>query len=81
LEFLRDEEKCVGDISQHFGIRQSLVSRHLKILRDGGLVKQRRGGTRRLYSVTDPRIFELIDALTLDLVNALSKRAIEQMTV
>jgi len=31
--------------------------------------------------VTDPRIFELIDSVTLDLVNALSKRAIEQMTV
>ena len=81
LDFLRDEEKCVGDISQHFGIRQSLVSRHLKILRDGGLVKQRREGTRRLYSVTDLRVFELIDSITLDLVSALSKRAIEQMTV
>lgn len=81
LEFLRDEEKCVGDIAQYFGIRQSLVSRHLKILRDGGLVKQGREGTRRLYSVTDLRIFELIDSVTLDLVNALSKRAIEQMTV
>jgi DNA-binding transcriptional ArsR family regulator len=81
LDLLRDEEKCVGDISQHFGIMQSLVSRHLKILRDGGLVKQRREGTRSLYSVTDPRIFELIDAVTLDLVNALSKPAIEQMTV
>jgi ArsR family transcriptional regulator len=81
LEFLRDEEKCVCDIVQYFGIWQPIVSRHLKILRDCGLVKQRREGTRRLYSVTDPRIFELIDSATVDLVNTLSKRAIEQMAV
>jgi ArsR family transcriptional regulator len=80
LEFLRDGEKCVCDIAQHFGTLQPLVSRHLKILRDCGVVKQRGEGTRRLYSVSDPRIFELIDSVTLDLVNALSKRAIEQIT-
>jgi len=81
LEFLRDEEKRVGDIAQYFGIRQFLVSRHPKILREGGLMNQGREGTRRLYSVTDPRIFELIDLVTLDLVNAPSKRAINKMTV
>ena len=80
LEFLHDEEKCVCDIVQRFGIRQPLVSRHLKILKDCGLVKQRGEGTRRFYSVTDPRIIELIDSVTLDLVNVLSKRAIEQIT-
>ena len=79
LEFLRDGEKCVCDIAQNFGIRQPLVSRHLKILRDCGVVKQRGEGTRRLYSVSDPRIFELIDSVTLDLVNVLSKRAFEQI--
>ena len=80
LEFLRDGEKCVCDIARNFGIRQPLVSRHLRILKNCGLVKQREEGTRRFYSVTDPRIFELIDSVTLDLVNALSKRAIEQIT-
>ena len=80
LNLLRDEEKCVCDIARNFGIRQPLVSRHLKILKNCGLVKQREEGTRRFYSVTDPIIFELIDSVTLDLVNALSKRAIEQIT-
>jgi len=80
LELLRDEEKCVCDIARHFGISQPLVSRHLKILKNCGLVKQRGEGTRRFYSVTDPRILELIDSVTLDLVNVLSKRAIEQIT-
>ncbi|MEM4732983.1 MAG: metalloregulator ArsR/SmtB family transcription factor [Candidatus Bathyarchaeia archaeon] len=80
LEILRDEEKCVCDIAQHFGIPQPLVSRNLKILKTCGLVKQRGEGTRRFYSVTDPRILELIDSITPDLVNTLSKRAIEQIT-
>ena len=80
LEILRDEEKCVCDIVQHFGISQPLVSRHLKILKDCGLVRQRGEGTKRFYSVTDPIILELINSVTLDLVNTLSKRAIEQIT-
>ena len=79
LNLLRDEEKCVCDIVRHFGIGQSLVSRHLKILKNCGLVKQRGEGTRRFYSVTDTRVFELIDSATPDLVNTLSKCAIEQI--
>ena len=81
LGFLRDEEKRVCEIVQHVGIRQPLVSRHLRILRDYGLVKQKMNGTKRLYLVTDPRVFEIIDSVTLDLVDTFSKRAIEQMAV
>jgi len=79
LDFLRYEEKCVCDIGQHIGISQPLISRHLKILKSCGIVKQRGEGTRRLYSVTDTRVFELMDSATPELVNALSKRAIEQI--
>ena len=79
LDFLRCEEKCVCDISQHIGISQPLISRHLRILKNCGLVKQREEGTRRFYSITDARIFELIDSATPELVNALSKCAIEQI--
>jgi ArsR family transcriptional regulator len=80
LDFLRYDEKCVCDIGQHIGIRQPLVSRHLRLLRNCGVVKQRGEGTRRFYSVTDTRILKIIDSVTPDLVNALSKRAIEQIT-
>jgi DNA-binding transcriptional ArsR family regulator len=58
---------------------QPLVSRHLKILKDCGLVKDRKEGNRRLYSVTDPRIFEVVDAVTPELVEALSNRIMEQI--
>jgi len=79
LEFLRDGEKCVCDIVPHVGIIQPLVSRHLKILKNCGLVKYRKDGNRRLYSITSSGIFQIIDAVTTDLMDTLSKRAIEQI--
>jgi len=79
MEFLRDEEKCVCEIIPYIGIAQPLVSRHLKILRNAGLVRVRKEGNRRYYSVTDPRIFEVIDAIASDLALSLSKIIIEHI--
>ena len=79
LEFLRGGEKCVCEIFPHLGLIQPVVSRHLKILKDSGLVRDRKEGNKRLYSVTDPKIFLIIDAATPDLIDTLSKRIIEHL--
>lgn len=79
IDFLRAGEKCVCEIIPHAGLIQPVVSRHLKILKDCGILKHRKEGTRRLYSVADPRIFEITDAVGSDLVDALTKRIIEQI--
>jgi ArsR family transcriptional regulator len=79
IEFLREGERCVCEIIPHVSLIQPLVSRHLKILKDCGLVKDRKEGNRRLYSVTDPRIFEVVDAVTPELVDVLSNRIMEQI--
>ena len=79
LEFLRAGEKCVCEIIPHAGLIQPVVSRHLRILKDCGLVRDRKDGTRRLYSITEPKIFEIIDAATPELLDLLSKRIIEQI--
>jgi ArsR family transcriptional regulator len=79
IEFLRGGEKCVCEIVPYVDLIQPVVSRHLKILKDCGLLKYRKEGNRRLYSVADPRIFEVIDAVDSDLVDALTKRVIEQI--
>ena len=79
IEFLRDGEKCVCEIIPHVDIAQPLVSRHLKILRDSGLVRVRKEGNRRYYSVSDPKIFKIIDAITPDLALSLSKVIIEHI--
>jgi len=79
VEFLRGGEKCVCEIVPHVHLIQPVVSRHLRILKDCGLLEYRKEGNRRLYSVADPRIFEIIDAVDSDLVDALTKRIIEQI--
>jgi len=79
IEFLRGGEKCVCEIVPYVDLIQPVVSRHLKILKDCGLLRHRKEGNRRLYSVADPRIFEIIDAVGSDLVDALTKRIIEQI--
>ena len=79
LEFLRDGEKCVCEIVPYVDVIQPLVSRHLTILKQCGLVKHRKDGNRRLYSVTDPAIFRIIDAVNADLVNTLLEYVIKQI--
>ena len=80
LEFIRDEEKCVCEIVPHLNLIQPVVSRHLKILKDAGIIRCRKDGTKRMYSIVDPKIFSVIDALTSELVSALTKEVLENMT-
>ena len=65
LELLAEREHPSGEvvevIAREFGITQSAVSQHLKVLRDHGLAKVRVEGTRRVYAV-DPRPLADIDA-------------------
>ena len=49
LHLVRDEELAAGQISSHFDITQQAVSQHLRLLRESGLLRERREGTRRLY--------------------------------
>ncbi|MCW4046828.1 MAG: metalloregulator ArsR/SmtB family transcription factor [Candidatus Bathyarchaeota archaeon] len=78
LEFLRDGEKCVCEIIPHLNTLQPVVSRHLKILKDAGLVKDRKEGNKRFYSTVDNKIYNVIDGITPELVETLSKEAFKQ---
>ena len=80
LSYLRDGEKCVCEIVPHLSLIQPLVSRHLKILKDAGIIKCRKDGTKRMYSIVDSRIFNIVDDLNSELVNALTKEVFENMT-
>jgi DNA-binding transcriptional ArsR family regulator len=65
LELLAEGERASGDvvvvITDEFGITQSAVSQHLKVLRDNGFANVRAEGTRRLYTV-DARPLAEVDA-------------------
>ena len=50
LRLVRDREMLAGEIAARFPeVARPTVSEHLRVLRDAGLVVQRREGTRRLY--------------------------------
>ena len=80
VSFLRDGEKCVCEIVPHLNLIQPLVSRHLKILKNAGIVRFRKDGTKRMYSIVDPRIHGVVDALTSELVGALAREVMKQVT-
>ena len=77
VEFLRGGEKCVCEIFPHIEVAQPLASRHLKLLKDCGLIRNRKDGNRRFYAITEQGIFKTIDAITPELVDSLSKHMIE----
>jgi DNA-binding transcriptional ArsR family regulator len=49
LDYLADAERPVGDIVAKLGLEQPSVSKHLRVLREVGLVRERRHGRRVLY--------------------------------
>ena len=51
LARLRTGPRSVGEIVATLPVSQSAVSQHLRVLREAGLVTDRRAGTRRLYQV------------------------------
>jgi ArsR family transcriptional regulator, arsenate/arsenite/antimonite-responsive transcriptional repressor len=53
LEILAGGERCVADLMDELGLGQSLVSHHLRTLRQAGLVSVRRDGRWIYYSASD----------------------------
>ena len=51
LDLLRDAERPVGDLVEQLSVSQPAVSKHLRILREAGLVDVRTDAQRRLYRV------------------------------
>lgn len=51
LELVAGEERSAGEIAAEFSITRPAVSQHLTVLKEAGLVSERREGTRRLYRV------------------------------
>jgi len=59
LRLLRGGERCVCEIERSLGIPQNLVSHHLRVLREAGLVSARREGQFVHYSRVEDRIHQL----------------------
>ena len=66
LEILRDGEHCVCHIEAALGYRQAYISQQLSVLREAGLVQDRRDGWNVHYRVVQPQVFALLDvAITM----------------
>src|SRR3954468_201780 len=63
LRLLASGERTAGDIAGNFAVTQPAISQHLKVLRDTGLVNERRDGARRLLSLRPDGLIELDDFL------------------
>jgi DNA-binding transcriptional ArsR family regulator len=49
LRLVADDERSAGEIASNFDVTRPAVSQHLGVLKDAGLLIERRDGTRRLY--------------------------------
>lgn len=59
VELLADEARDAGSLAADFDVSRPAVSRHLRVLRESGLVAVRREGTRRIYELRVAPLQEL----------------------
>ena len=59
LTLVRDGELSAGEIASHFAVTRPAVSQDLTLLKEAGLVSERRNGTRRLYQARPEGMVEL----------------------
>ena len=64
VELLRDGPRSVGELSEELPISRPAVSRHLRLLREAGLVTEESHGTRNIYRLHDEGI-EAVQAYLL----------------
>jgi DNA-binding transcriptional ArsR family regulator len=72
LEVLRDGECSVGELIPAVGIEPSHLSQQLAILRRANILQVRKQGAAVRYSVTDPRIFDLLEVARAILTSSLA---------
>lgn len=64
LDLLRSDERAVGDLVDALAMSQPAVSKHLRVLRDAGLVDARVDAQRRVYRLIPEPLVEINDWLT-----------------
>lgn len=62
LRLVRRRELPAGEIASHFALTRPAISKHLRVLKDAGLLAERRQGTKRIYRA-DPMAMEQLRAM------------------
>jgi len=63
LDLLRDGEACVCHMEATFKYRQAYISQQLMVLREAGLLQDRREGWNVYYRVVRPEIYSILDSV------------------
>jgi ArsR family transcriptional regulator len=75
LYALNEQPRNVTELVNDLGANQSTVSRHLKVLRDHGLVQTTRQGVCITYTLADTRLIKALDILRAVLHDSLTSKA------
>lgn len=75
LYALSEKSRNVSELTETLGLPQPTVSRHLKMLRDRGMVLARRDGQSVYYDIADQRVIEALDILRAVLADMLRSQA------
>jgi DNA-binding transcriptional ArsR family regulator len=81
LELVRDRELPAGELAAEFDVSRPAVSRHLRVLREAGLLNERREGRQRLYRADPQPLAELrewLDGYWSGRLDALKRLAEEE---
>jgi len=75
LQLLRNGEKCICEIVPAINGEQSNISRHISLMQKSNLVTTRKDGVKVMVRVKDPRVFEILDSISIILRNQMSERS------
>ena len=78
IRLVWDGELSAGEIASHFDVSRPAISQHIGVLKEVGLVTERRNGTQRLYRASTERLVELrtfLDEFWGDRLEALKREA------
>ena len=65
LELLRNGERCICEIIPAINGEQSNISRHISTMQKSHLITTRKDGVKVMVKVRDPRIFDILDRVSL----------------
>lgn len=71
---LADGPRCVTEVVNALALNQTTVSRHLRFLRDRGMVSAARSGQNVYYALVDRRVIDALDTMRAVLADVLQRR-------
>lgn len=74
LQLLRNGEKCICQIVPAINGEQSNISRHISLMQKSNLVTTRKDAVKVMVKVKDPRVFEILDSISIMLRNQMSEQ-------